>query len=155
MPMRIIMDIPENHRRSIEVTFWMLDQMLSEMEQWALRHEIHSTLYQEINTLSDEQCELILEEIKILRDMLKEVRDDLELRSHEQPISMSLEVMCTLFINDYLMPLLGRNLDHIGKTPLELKSYLEVKVKEFTPHLRRIADIGYQSGVEEKKGKKE
>ena len=132
--------VNENHWRAISTTLALLDEMLCEFEQWTAGREIHSVLYQERNSLSDEQRHAIDTEISAMRDLLCQLRDDLELqiRSHDA----GTEIWSRgLSFWETLVGLEGGYLRAYGEPSPALVNYLEPKVVELVERLLRISDI--------------
>ena len=120
-------EIDETHQKVIQISFWMLDQLLCRFDQWAMKHEVHSILYEETNTLSDQQCSFIHDEIKAIRILLKQLKDELGLERHREPVNKIIHVTSILFVTDNLMPIQGKGLDAYGNTAdvLELINEIE------------------------------
>jgi hypothetical protein len=146
------MKINENHRRIIRITLYLLDEMLCRLEQWAKRHEIHSTLFEEINTLSDSQCESLLKEIEGIRTTLAQVKEDLALEANSEVVGKNIAAMCLLFITDNLDTLKGNGLSDFGQVSPKVTAYLDPKLDEIIGRLQEIIQIGkasVQSDVQE------
>lgn len=135
------MEIDENHKRSIETTFWMLDELLCRFERWSNRNTINSQLYSEQNNLTDSELQALKTEILALRRLLAEVKDKLELQGFVQDIAKSLQGMASVF-TDNIDELEGRRMHGYGEPSKELIAYLDPKLKEFNQHLTSIAHIG-------------
>lgn len=137
--------IDKNHQRVLEITFWMLDQMLCQFDQWVTRKEVHSILYEEMSTLSEAQCTLIKEEIKEIQMMLKQVRDEIELAKHSENLGRMIHAMSVLFIMDTLTPITGEKMNAYGKTSPELIAYLDPIVTKMISRLTNIAAIARET----------
>lgn len=149
-----IMQINENHKRLIETTFWMLDELLCSFERWLKGNDIHSLLYREHNTLTDTQRVQLGKEIKALRNLLQQVKDELHLKGFTLDVGMSLQGSAALFIED-LKELKGKRLRAYGDSAKELAAYLDPKLDEFITHLSGISYIGTEALMnDEKKSKK-
>lgn len=135
----IILD--DSHRRVLEVTFSLLDEMLIKFERWANRQESHSILYQENNTLSDAQCRAVLEDISKIKNIIQKLTADLDLVSHKQSVVRAIKAQCELFVLDNLLTLEGHDFDAYGKTSESLINYLTPNVDEIVKLLEKISDI--------------
>lgn len=138
------MHIDEKHKRPIETTFWMLDELLCLLERWANGNEIHSLLYHEHNALSDKQRLQLRDEIAVLQNLILQVKDKLELKSHHRDIGMAIQGLVELFMEN-IDELEGHRLRSYGEPAPELVAYLDPKVKEFNQHLSLIAHIGTEA----------
>jgi hypothetical protein len=73
------MQLGDNFKRGIEATLAVLDEALCKFEEWAHEREQRSVFFSEHNSLSPAQREQILSEVAGIREMLRELRDDLGL----------------------------------------------------------------------------
>lgn len=140
--MAIRIEVDENHKRVIQSTLALFDHMLCLFEKWIAREEIHSIFYEEVNTLTDQQCQTITNEIKEIRHLILKMRDDLKLHKRYQNIAQSIHAMSLIFISDDLLSLNKKGLEHYGKEPSDLLAYLEPKASELIHRLEHIATIG-------------
>jgi hypothetical protein len=72
-------ELSEGQRRTIATTLTILDEALCEFELWAKGREVHSVLYSETNSLSQEKRRAVRYEIAVVRDLLRELRENLRL----------------------------------------------------------------------------
>jgi hypothetical protein len=136
------MQLGENFKRGIETTLVILDEALCEFEQWAQGQEQRSVFYSERNTLSPAQGEAILSEIARMREILRELRDDLGLEGRVQGVANNIWGTCAvLSIN--LTELEGKHLSRYGNPPRELVAYLDPRIKRLIAsinHLFRLVE---------------
>jgi hypothetical protein len=135
----------ENHIRSISTTLSLLDKALCEFEQWAQGHEIRSVLYEVRNTLSDTQRESIAVEIAEMKDILEEVRSNLNLEVTTRYVDKIFLGSCSILWT-YLMELEGRHLNRYGEVPPGLAKYLDPQVDALNERLRSIGEIVARKG---------
>ncbi len=130
------MQLREAFKRGIETTLAVLDEDLCKIEQWAKGREYRSVLYTERNTLSEEQCKAILSEIAGMRELLRELRDDLGLEGRVRSAASDIWGKCAILAVD-LEELKGRYLSRYGTPPAELVEYLDPRV------IRLIASVNH------------
>lgn len=130
----------ENHIRGISTTLSLLDKALSEFEQWAHGHEVRSVMYKIHNTLSEDQRKLLAVEIAEMKDMLREIRDTLNLQVTRRYVDKMFLGSCSVLWT-YLVEVEGRHLKRYGEVPPGLSEYLDPKLDSLNEHLRSIADI--------------
>lgn len=135
------MHIDDNHKIPIEISMWMLDQLLNRIDNWANKHAIHSILYEELNTLTDKQCSELQMEIKYIRTQLEILKSDIGLKARSEPVNQLIHASCILFITDNLSSIQGESLDAYGKASDELHKYIEPKIGEIILRLEKIANI--------------
>lgn len=135
----------ENHIRSISTTLSLLDKALCEFEQWTQGYEIRSVLYEIRNTLSDAQRALIAVEVAEMKNILEEVRSNLNLEVTTRYVDKIFLGSCSILWT-YLMELEGRNLKRYGEVPPGLAEYLDPRVHALDEHLRSIGDIVARQG---------
>lgn len=128
------------HRRGIRATLVFVDEALCQIEQWAKGCELHSELYQETNTLSDQQRALLMEELAGMRRVIAELRDALDLEVEHKNIAAAVHgLSCSLW--PHLVELRGKHLQRYGDLPLDAVDELTPRVDELIRRIRNIADI--------------
>jgi hypothetical protein len=137
------MQLRENFKRGIETTLVFLDEALCEFESWAKGRERCSVFYSERNTLSDAQRDAILSEVAGMREMLRELRDNLGLEGRVRGGANDIWGKCAI-LSVNLAELQGKHLARYGKAPPGLVEYLDPRVK------RLIASINYLFRLVEK-----
>ncbi len=138
------MEISENHKRPIETTFWMLEELLCSFQRWASGNEIHATLYKEHNILTDTQRLKLRDEIIVFQNLLVEVKADLQLEGFTLNLGKALQSLAGLFTEN-MEELKAHRLRSYGEPSPELAAYLEPKIKTFITHLHRISYIGTEA----------
>jgi hypothetical protein len=133
-------ELGENHRRGISTTLTFLDEALCEFEQWAKGREVSSVLYQERNALSPRQRKRVLSEIAEMRDLLRELRDALELEGASQHATLAIWGRCSS-LREHLVELTGSHLRRYGKPTPGLTDYLDPKVEELLRRLDRVSSL--------------
>jgi hypothetical protein len=133
--------LDESHKKIIEITLWMLDEMLCKFDRWVSSKEFRSVLYEEVNPLSAKQRDDIKNEIIESRALLEKLRDDLGLRKHSEPINKVISAMSAIFAADDLITIKGRKIEAYGAAPADLTDYLEVKIEELITRLHKISSI--------------
>ena len=137
------MQLGENFKRGIEITLFVLDEALCEFEQWAQGREQQSVFYSERNTLSAAQRDEILSEVAGMREMLRELQDDLGLEGRICGGANDIWGKCAvLTIN--LEELKGRHLARYGEPPPGLVEYLDPRIKRLLAslnHIFRLVDM--------------
>ena len=132
----------EDHWRAISTALGLLDEMLCGFEQWTAGREMHSVLYRERNSLSDEQRHAIDTEIPAMRDLLRQLRDDLKLQGRFCDAQTEIWSKCLGFW-EVLVGLEGEYLRAYGEPSPALVDYLQPKVVELNDRLLRISEIAH------------
>ncbi len=129
-----------SHKNGIETTLGLLDETLLEFEAWAHGRENMSVLYQEINTLSEDQREKILIQVQKIRRVLVELRDDLDLRTRTGNVVKSVLGQCSaLWVN--LVELEIKRIRRYGEPPDGLAEYLDPKTAQLIDSVKEISRI--------------
>lgn len=132
-----------SHRNGIETTLGLLDETLLEFEAWAHGRENRSVLYQEINTLSEDQREKISIQVQKIRTVLVEIRDDLDLRTRTGNVAKSILSQCSvLWVS--LVELESKHLRRYGEPPEGLAEYLDPKTAQLIDSVMEISRIAAQ-----------
>jgi hypothetical protein len=129
-----------SHKNGIETTLGLLDETLIEFEAWAHGRENRSVLYQERNTLSENQREKILIQVQKIRAILVEVRDDLDLRTRTGNVARSIVGQSSvLWVS--LVELESKHLTRYGEPPDGLAEYLDPKTARLIDSVMEISRI--------------
>jgi hypothetical protein len=131
------MQLRENFKRGIETTLVFLDEALCEFEEWAKGREQRSIFYSERNTLSDAQRNEILSEVAGMREMLRELRDDLGLEGRVRGGANTIWGKCAV-LSVNLEELKGKHLARYGEPPRGLVEYLDPRIKRLMASLNHI-----------------
>ena len=136
------MQLGENFKRGIETTLAILDEALCEFEEWGNGRERRSVFYSEHNTLSPSQREQILSEVTGMREMLRELRGDLELEGRIRGVANNIWGKCAVLAVN-LEELKGKHLTRYGKVPSDLVEYLDPRIEPLIAsinHIFRLVD---------------
>jgi hypothetical protein len=133
-------ELSEGQRRTIATTLTILDEALCEFELWAKGREVHSVLYSETNSLSQEKRRAVRYEIAVVRDLLRELRENLRLKGKVQSAADAVWSRCTALWVD-LVDLESRHLKRYGKPPPEFAAYFDPKVAQLIGHLENIRNV--------------
>jgi len=137
--------IGENHRSTIASTLGILDEMLCRFERWAKGAEARSVLYLEQNTLRYQQKREILTHIKAIRELLSQLRDDLDLPPKTLDVAGAIWSESACFW-EAVVELGPRYLQAYGEVPPELAAYIDPKVELLIEHLTAISEAARGSG---------
>lgn len=129
----------DTHRRTLSTTLGLLDEMLCDFEQWAGGREIRSVLYREENTISGSQARAMQAEISAMRDILRALRDELQLDERVRNAKVDVWSRCSWFWEN-LAELDARHLRAYGEPSEEMVACLEPRRKELIDRLQRITD---------------
>ena len=129
-----------SHKNGIETALGLLDETLLEFEAWAHGRENMSVLYQERNTLSEDQREKILIQVEKIRRVLVEIRDDLDLRTRTGNVAKSILSQCS-FLWVSLVELESKHLRRYGEPPEGLAEYLDPKTAQLIDSVKEISRI--------------
>jgi len=138
------MQLRENFKRGIETTLVFLDEALCEFEEWAKGREQRSVFYSERNTISDAQRNEILSEVAGMREMLRELRDDLGLEGRVRGGANTIWGKCAV-LSVNLEELKGKHLARYGEPPRGLVEYLDPRIKRLMASLRHIFQLAEKS----------
>jgi len=142
----LIVRLRDNFKRGIEMTLVALDEALCEIEEWAKGREQRSVFYSERNTLSDAQRDAILSEVAGMREMLRELRDDLGLEGRVRGGANAIWGKCAV-LSVNLEELKGRHLGRYGKPPPGLVEYLDPRIGQLMASLNHIFRLAEKSKI--------
>jgi hypothetical protein len=140
------MQLGDNFKRGIETTLVVLDEALCEFEEWARGREQRSMFYSARNTLSPGQREAILSEAAGMREMLRELRDDLGLEGRIRGVANTIWGKCAV-LSVNLMELEGKHLARYGEPPPGLVEYLDPRIKRLIASLNHIFRLAEKSKI--------
>jgi len=132
--------ISDNHKRGITATLVLLDESLCQFERWAKGGEARSVLYEERNTLSAREREMLLAEIAEMQAILRNVRDTLRLEGSIQTARHAIRSQCFGLL-EHLVEIESKYLGRYGEPPPGLGEYLDPKVAALEQRLDRIIAI--------------
>jgi hypothetical protein len=140
MQKKLFAELGEGQRRAIATTLTILDEALCEFELWTKGREIRSVLYSESNSLSQEKRRAVLREIDVVRDLLRELRENLGLEGKVQSAADAVLSRCAILWAD-LVALESRHLKRYGQPSSEFAAYLDPKVAQLIGHLENIRNV--------------
>jgi hypothetical protein len=114
--------------------------MLCEFEQYARGRQRRSVLYQQQNTLSDKQRKQLLSEIEVMKKLLGEIKNALDLEIEEESIASDIVGRCaSLWV--VLTETTSKYLKRYGDVPSELSNFLDPIIERLINHILRISEI--------------
>lgn len=131
------MQVRDSIKRSIETTLVILDEALCQFEEWARGKERHAVFYQERNSLSEAQRAEILLEIANMREIFRELQDDLGLEGRVRGVADNIWGSCAVLAVD-LQEIKGRYLHRYGNPPPELVAYLDPRLERLIAAVNQI-----------------
>jgi hypothetical protein len=140
------MHLGENFKRGIETTLVVLDEALCEFESWAKGRELSSVFYSERNTLSADQRDEILSEVAGMREMLRELQDDLGLEGRVRGGANDIWGKCAVLAVN-LEELKGKHLSRYGNPPRDLVAYLDPRIERLIASINRIFRLVDESRI--------
>ncbi len=136
--------ISNNHRRGVASTLGLLDEMLCRFEQWMHCQPAEGVLYRQSDTLTAEQKVAIQIEIDALREMMKELRDDLRLEVRTENIGTAIWAHISAFW-EALVELKAKSLRRYGDVSDGLAEYLDPRIEQMIERMMLIADVARRS----------
>jgi len=140
------MQLGDNFKRGIETTLVVLDEALCEFEEWAKGREQRSVFYSERNTFSDAHRDEILSEVAGMREMLRELQDDLGLEGRVRGGANIIWGKCAVLAVN-LEELKGKHLARYGEPPRKLAEYLDPRIKRLMSSLKHIFHLAEKSKI--------
>lgn len=130
-------DLNESHRSRIRITLTLLDEALCKITDWAQGRETRAVLYTEDNDLSPRQREEILAGVDGIRQIMQELRDNLELEIKPQSATKNIQAACYILWVD-ITEITGKYLKGYGEPLPELVDYLDPKAQQILEYLDHI-----------------
>ena len=130
-------DLSESHRSRIRITLTILDEALCKFAERAQGREVRSLLYVEENDLSHQQKEEMLADVDGIRQIIRELRDNLELQVNPHSVTKNILASCYILWVDVLEST-GKHLRGFGEPPQELVNYLDPKLHRILQYLDHI-----------------
>ncbi len=131
--------LSKSHKRGVSTTLQILDEALCEMEQWANGRQIESVLYRERNDLTGRQRAALLREIAGMRDVLKELAEELAIEPAVQDARSAIRGKCSL-LWEHIIELKAKHLRRYGEVPAEAAEHLDPKADLLIEGLLRMLD---------------
>lgn len=135
-----MIQITENHKRGIKWPLYVLDKMLCEFEEYAQGRQKRSILCHQLNTLSDKQRKQLLSEIEVMKKLLGEIKNTLDLEIEEESITRDISGRCAS-ICVVLTEMTSKYLRGYGDVPSELSNFLAPIIEQLISHVLRISEI--------------
>lgn len=133
------MRLSKPHKRGVSTTLQMLDEALCEMEQWANGRQIESILYKERNDLTTDQRAALLHEIAGMRDVLRELAEDLGIEPAVAEARSAIRSKCSILWEN-IVELKSRGLQRYGEVPADLAEHIDPKADLLIERLLRMLD---------------
>jgi hypothetical protein len=135
-----LIELSENHRRSISISLQLLDQALCEWDDWAAGKVQHGIMYRQLDTMSAAQKRGLQSKISNVRQLMIRLRDDLNLEAKNIGTSRSIINQASL-LWEMLTELNSRGLQGYGKVSQELGSYLDPIGERLATEMNEIARL--------------
>jgi hypothetical protein len=119
-----LIELSENHRRSISISLQLVDQALCEWDDWANGKVRSGIMYRQLDTLSAIQRRELQNKIGNVRNLMTHLRDDLDLEWRTVATSQSI-VGRASSLWEMLTELNSHGLQAYGRVPEELTHYLD------------------------------
>jgi hypothetical protein len=131
--------LSKSHKRGISTTLQILDEALCEMEQWANGRQVESVLYRERNDLTGRQRAALLREIAGMRDVLRQLRDELDIEPAVQSARSAIRGRCSM-LWEHIVELKAKHLRRYGEVPAEAAEHLDARADLLIEGLLRVLD---------------
>jgi hypothetical protein len=119
-----LIELSDNHRRSISIVLQLVDKALCEWAAWIDRPPQAGVMYQQQDTLSPTQKKRLRQKSSMVRQRILRLRDDLQLKP-SRPASSQLIAGQATVLGEMLAELNSRSLEGYGRVPEELAHYLD------------------------------
>ncbi|MEJ5296930.1 MAG: hypothetical protein ACUVSM_00390 [Armatimonadota bacterium] len=128
------------HLRGITVTLALLDETLCEIEELARGRERQSILFRERNRLAPARRSAILERVASMREVIRRVRDALDLQPDVQEAAVEIRSLCA-GLWEHVIELKPGHLARYGPLPEGLASTMDPAAEELAAGLADILDL--------------
>jgi hypothetical protein len=135
-----LIELSENHRRSISISLQLIDRALCEWDDWTKGKVRAGVMYQQQDTLSPDQKAELRSKITKVRHLMTRLRDDLQLEPSLQATSQSIVGQAAL-LWEMLTDLDSRGLRGYGKVPDELAQYLDPIGEQLAAEMNEISRL--------------
>ncbi len=119
-----IIELSENHRRSISITLQLVDKALCQWSDWCDGRIQSGVMFRELDTLAEAQKHELRNKIETIRKLIVQVRGDLGLEEKTVRTAHSIATHASL-LWEMLTELNSRSLQAYGTVPGELGRYLD------------------------------
>ncbi len=120
-----LIELSDNHRRSISIVLQLVDKALCEWAAWIDRPPQAGVMYQQQDTLSPTQKKRLRQKSSMVRQRILRLRDDLQLKP-SRPASSQLIVGQATVLGEMLAELNSRSLEGYGRVPEEFSLVLQL-----------------------------
>jgi hypothetical protein len=138
--MNPVLDLSENHRRTISITLQLVDEALSEWSDWCHGKVRSGVMYRQVDTLSETQKVELRHNIETIRQTIIRLRDDLDLEPKNDSTAHSIAGHASL-LWEMLTELNSRGLQGYGKVSEELGHYLDPIGEKLTEQMSAISGL--------------
>lgn len=132
--------IHKNHRRSITSMLRTADKQMIQIKRWAKGEVSGGVLYHEIDNLSPEQKEALLNRIDELSQLMDQVKDTLELETDEVPVNRLILGRSAILWESF-MEMHSRYLKGYGDVSEDFAEAWDPRVDELTACMNAIMEI--------------
>jgi hypothetical protein len=139
-----LIELSENHRRSVSITLQLVDQALCEWDDWANGRLRSGVMYRQLDTLSAVQKRALQNKVAELRHLLLRLRNDLGLEAKDVATSQFIIGHASI-LWEMVTELNGRALQAYGEVPEELGRYLDPIGERMSREINSIAGLFSQS----------
>lgn len=133
-----MIELNENHSRSISITLQLVDRALCEWNDWCTGTLRVGLLYRQLDTLSEAQKNQLRQKIAVIRQLMADLRNDLGLQSKDVPTSSAIAGHASV-LWEMLTELNSRGLRAYGAVPEELGAYLDPIGDELAKQMSSIS----------------
>ena len=131
------MEISPNHQRVIGVGLYMLEKSLERIEDALITVDKERITYKVNDYPDDEARNSILQDIEQMRNIIKDLKDELNLQTQEESVVRKVRGEAA-HIWEALSDMRSSGLDRYGKTPKGLADFWDPKVEELIEMSLRI-----------------
>jgi hypothetical protein len=132
--------LDENHRRSISITLQLVDKALCEWDNWAKGQVQSGVMYRQQDTFSPAQKSELGAKIAKIRQLMVQLRDDLQLQTRVVATAQSMVGQAAL-LWELLIEMDSRSLQGYGKVPDELAHYLNPIANQLGTEMNKISRL--------------
>jgi hypothetical protein len=133
-----LIELSNNHRRSISIVLQLVDKALCEWAAWIDRPPQAGVMYQQQDTLSPTQKKRLRQKSSMVRQVILRLRDDLQLEP-SRPASSQMIVGQATILWEMLAELNSRSLEGYGRVPEELAHYLDPIGEKLATEMNEIS----------------
>jgi hypothetical protein len=135
-----LIELSENHRRSISISLQLIDRALCEWDDWADGKVQCGVMYRQLDTISATQKRELKSKIGTVRQLMMRLRDHLDLEAQNVAMSQYIVSQASL-LWEMLTELNSRGLQGYGKVPEALASYIDPIGEQLAAEMNEIARL--------------